>query len=77
VNQSSRAVAADPSSVALVQNHRSGSRQFPRVLDAIQGQAPRSVADTYGRATARTMAAEIAKLPAYDLNRLRSVSQPG
>lgn len=35
----------------------------PRILDAIQGQAARSVADTYGDVTVRTMAQEIAKLP--------------
>lgn len=35
----------------------------PRVLDAIQGQAARSVADTYGDVTVSTMAREIGKLP--------------
>ncbi len=35
----------------------------PRILDAIQGQAARSVADTYGDVTVSTMAAAIAKLP--------------
>ncbi|MER8722337.1 tyrosine-type recombinase/integrase [Mesorhizobium sp. M0999] len=39
----------------------------PRILDAIQGQAPRTVADTYGEVTLRTMAGEIAKLPYYSL----------
>ncbi|WP_244602881.1 MULTISPECIES: DUF6538 domain-containing protein [Mesorhizobium] len=39
----------------------------PRILDAIQGQAARSVADTYGEVTLRTMAGEIAKLPCYSL----------
>jgi integrase len=39
----------------------------PRILDAIQGQAPRSVADTYGHVTLRTTAVEIAKLPTFDL----------
>lgn len=40
----------------------------PRILDAIQGQAARTVADTYGEVTLRTMATEIAKLSAYSLN---------
>lgn len=35
----------------------------PRILDAIQGQAPRSVGDSYGDVTLNTMAAAIAKLP--------------
>jgi hypothetical protein len=35
----------------------------PRILDAIQGQAARSVADTYGDVTVNTMAREIGKLP--------------
>lgn len=35
----------------------------PRVLDAIQGQAPSSVGDTYGDVTVRTIAAAVAKLP--------------
>jgi integrase len=35
----------------------------PRILDAIQGQAARSVADTYGDVTVNTMAAAIGKLP--------------
>jgi len=35
----------------------------PRILDAIQGQAARSVADTYGDVTVSTMAREIGKLP--------------
>ncbi|MER8639297.1 DUF6538 domain-containing protein [Mesorhizobium sp. M1365] len=39
----------------------------PRILDAIQGQAARTVADTYGEVTLRTMAGEIAKLPSYSL----------
>ena len=39
----------------------------PRILDAIQGQAARTVADTYGDVTLRTMAAEIWKLPRYHL----------
>jgi integrase len=34
----------------------------PRILDAIQGQAARSVADTYGDVTVSTMAREIGKL---------------
>ncbi|AZO59667.1 hypothetical protein EJ078_10795 [Mesorhizobium sp. M1A.F.Ca.IN.022.06.1.1] len=39
----------------------------PRILDAIQGQAPRTVAETYGEVTLKTMAAEIEKLPFYRL----------
>lgn len=39
----------------------------PRILDAIQGQAARTVADTYGEVTLKTMAAEIAKLSIYSL----------
>ena len=39
----------------------------PRILDAIQGQAPRSVADSYGDVTVATMAASIAKLPCVDI----------
>ncbi|MER8661328.1 tyrosine-type recombinase/integrase [Mesorhizobium sp. M1148] len=39
----------------------------PRILDAIQGQAARTVADTYGEVTLKTMATEIAKLPCYSL----------
>ncbi|WP_158809897.1 DUF6538 domain-containing protein [Beijerinckia sp. L45] len=35
----------------------------PRILDAIQGQAARSVADTYGDVTIKTVAAAIHKLP--------------
>jgi len=35
----------------------------PRILDAIQGQAARSVADTYGDVTVNKMAREMAKLP--------------
>ncbi|RWO81032.1 hypothetical protein [Mesorhizobium sp.] len=37
----------------------------PRILDAIQGQAARTVADTYGEVTLKTMAVEIAKLACY------------
>lgn len=36
-----------------------------RVLDAIQGQAPRTVAESYGDVTIKTQAAAIAKLPRY------------
>lgn len=39
----------------------------PRILDAIQGQAPRTVAETYGEVTLKTMVAEIAKLPFYSV----------
>lgn len=41
----------------------------PRILDAIQGQAARSVADTYGDVTLKTITAAIIKLPSYDLGR--------
>jgi integrase len=40
----------------------------PRILDAIQGQAPRSVADTYGDVTLKTIAAAINSLPAFELH---------
>ena len=39
------------------------TQDMPAILDAIQGQAPRSVADSYGDVTVKTMAAAIAKLP--------------
>lgn len=39
----------------------------PRILDSIQGQAPRSVADTYGDVTMKTMIAAINRLPWFDL----------
>ncbi len=39
----------------------------PRILDAIQGQAPRSVAESYGEVTLKTMAAAIAKLPRIEV----------
>lgn len=39
----------------------------PRILDAIQGQAPRTVAETYGEVTLKTMVSEIAKLPFYSV----------
>jgi len=38
-----------------------------RILDAIQGQAPRSVADTYGDVTIKTIAAAISKLPRVEV----------
>lgn len=38
-----------------------------RILDAIQGQAPRTVAESYGDVTIKTIAAAIAKLPRIDL----------
>ncbi|WP_182422373.1 DUF6538 domain-containing protein [Aureimonas sp. ME7] len=38
-----------------------------RVLDAIQGHAPRSVSDTYGQVTVKTIAQEIEKLPPFKL----------
>jgi integrase len=40
----------------------------PRILDAIQGQAARSVADPYGDVTVSTMAAAIGKLPRIAVN---------
>lgn len=40
----------------------------PRVLDAIQGQAAASVADTYGDVTIRTIAAAIEKLPRVQID---------
>ena len=39
----------------------------PRILDAIQGQAPASVADSYGEVTLRTQAAAIAKMPRIEV----------
>lgn len=39
----------------------------PRVLDAIQGQAPRSVADSYGDVTVKTMAEAIGRLPRVEV----------
>lgn len=38
-----------------------------RILDAIQGQAPRTVAESYGDVTIKTIAVAIAKLPRIDL----------
>lgn len=40
----------------------------PRILDAIQGQAARSVADTYGDVTVSTMATAIEKLPRIEID---------
>jgi hypothetical protein len=40
----------------------------PRVLDAIQGQAPRTVGDTYGDVTVKTMAAAIEKFPRVEID---------
>lgn len=39
----------------------------PRILDAIQGQAPASVGDEYGDVTLRTIAAAIAKVPRLEV----------
>lgn len=39
----------------------------PTILDAIQGQAPRTVADEYGGVTVKALALEIAKFPRYKL----------
>jgi hypothetical protein len=35
----------------------------PRILDAIQGQAPASVADRYGDVTLKTIADAVGKFP--------------
>lgn len=40
----------------------------PRILDAIQGQAARTVAHSYGDVTLRTIAAAISKVPAFDMD---------
>jgi integrase len=42
----------------------------PRILDAIQGQAPRTVADGYGEVNLRTQAQEIARLPRIEVAQL-------
>jgi hypothetical protein len=39
-----------------------------RILDAIQGHAPRSVAETYGDVTVKAIAAAIYKLPRIELH---------
>jgi integrase len=39
----------------------------PRVLDAIQGHAPRTAGDTYGDVTVKALALEVAKLPRYEI----------
>ncbi|WP_245486054.1 DUF6538 domain-containing protein [Mesorhizobium sp. M7A.F.Ca.US.010.02.1.1] len=46
----------------------------PRILDAIQGQAARTVADTYGEVTLKTMTGEIAKLSTYSLKALNDTA---
>jgi integrase len=38
----------------------------PRILDAIQGHAPRSVADSYGEVTLTTIATMMTRLPRVD-----------
>ena len=48
-----------------------------RVLDAIQGQAARTVADTYGDVTLRTMAVAISKFPSIDVSRPALEGSPG
>ncbi|RUV37507.1 hypothetical protein EOB49_11190 [Mesorhizobium sp. M7A.F.Ca.MR.148.00.0.0] len=45
----------------------------PRILDAIQGQAARTVADTYGEVTLKTMARQISKLPFYSIAAINEV----
>ena len=40
----------------------------PRILDAIQGQATRSVADSYGEVTLKTMAAAVLQLPSVAID---------
>ncbi len=44
-----------------------------RILDAIQGQAPRSVADTYGDVTLRTVAKEIERIPWFHLDETAAI----
>jgi hypothetical protein len=39
----------------------------PRILDAIQGQKPRNVAETYGDVTIKTQAAVMATFPRFAL----------
>ena len=39
----------------------------PRILDAIQGQAARTVADTYGEVSIKTIAAAIDRFPTFDI----------
>ncbi|MCJ2112244.1 site-specific integrase [Methylobacterium sp. E-025] len=43
----------------------------PRILDAIQGQAARTVADTYGDVSLKTMEAAIDRLPAFEISNER------
>jgi hypothetical protein len=38
-----------------------------RILDAIQGHAPRTASDGYGEVTVSTMAAAVAKLPRINI----------
>ena len=40
-----------------------------RVLDAIQGHSPRSVAESYGEVTVKTMAEAMGRFPKYDVDR--------
>jgi hypothetical protein len=42
-----------------------------RILDAIQGQRPRNVAEGYGEVTIKTQAGAIAKLPRYRAGTMR------
>lgn len=44
-----------------------------RILNTIQGHAPRFVADTYGHVTLKTIAAEIGKRPAFDIAELQEL----
>lgn len=46
-----------------------------RILNTIQGHAPRSVADTYGHVTMKIIAAEIGKLPAFDMAELNELAR--
>jgi len=39
----------------------------PRIMDAIQGHAPRRVADDYGDVTIKAMAAALEKFPRYQI----------
>ena len=45
--------------------HSAPKMVSPRILDAIQGRSPRSVAEGYVEVIIRTQAAAIAKLPRY------------
>lgn len=44
----------------------------PRVVDAIQGHAGRTAGDNYGDVSVKAMKAAVDKIPAFDLDRLRT-----